>query len=64
MDDKLRTDDKHRVVARLRGDPMCSKCGCVIIKLVSGDFKFKLRVINDGHYSRCGRQDCEMMWGG
>lgn len=58
MDDNLRTDDKHRVVARLRGDPICSKCGCVIIRLKNCN---SLRIINDGHYSRCGREDCEMM---
>ena len=57
MDDKPRTDDKHRVVARLRGDPMCAKCGCVIIDLKTN----KIRIISDTNYSWCPRVDCEMM---
>ena len=57
MDDKPRTDDKHRVVARLRGDPMCDKCGCVIVDLKPN----KIRLISDTHYSICSREDCEMM---
>lgn len=58
MDDKLRTDDKHRVVARLLDKPVCIKCGCVIVNVLG---QHKLRVISDTHYSKCGREDCEMM---